>query len=119
VALLWKNQAWFPVLKLTSTAPWPIPMRKDLLSGQGLDLASSPGAVVPKCMGHQRVPANLPEGVLSTILDDSIPQNGLCFLAGAKVKAFQPKTVGLREVLSFLQELLDKGRTPPQFMCRQ
>ncbi|KAG1958760.1 neural proliferation differentiation and control protein [Pimephales promelas] len=30
-------------------------------------MASSPGAVVPTCMGHQRVPANLPEGVLNTI----------------------------------------------------
>ncbi|XDV41642.1 hypothetical protein PO909_010463 [Leuciscus waleckii] len=33
VAPFWKNQAWFPVLmQLTSTAPWSIPVRRDLLS---------------------------------------------------------------------------------------
>ena len=33
VAPFWKNQAWLPVLmQLTSTVPWPIPVRRDLLS---------------------------------------------------------------------------------------
>ena len=33
VAPLWTNQTWFPVLmQLTSAAPWPVPLRRDLLS---------------------------------------------------------------------------------------
>ncbi|CAM4735368.1 unnamed protein product [Leuciscus chuanchicus] len=32
-APFWKNQPWFPVLmELASTAPWPVPVRRDLLS---------------------------------------------------------------------------------------
>ena len=33
VAPFWKNQPWFPaVMQLASTAPWPVPVRRDLLS---------------------------------------------------------------------------------------
>ena len=33
VAPFWKNQAWFPVLmQLADIAPWPVPLRRDLLS---------------------------------------------------------------------------------------
>ncbi|XDV16238.1 hypothetical protein PO909_016039 [Leuciscus waleckii] len=43
------------------------------LSSQGLDLASSPGALVPTCVGHQRVPSDIPEGVLNTIMQARAP----------------------------------------------
>jgi len=45
------------------------------LSGQGLNLASSPGTVGPALMGH-------------------LPQNGQCLLTGAKPKVFHPQTAG-------------------------
>ena len=33
VAPLWTSQPWFPiVMQLASTAPWPVPLRRDLLS---------------------------------------------------------------------------------------
>lgn len=33
VALLWQNQSWFPeMVQLLSAVPWPIPLRRDLLS---------------------------------------------------------------------------------------
>ena len=36
VAPFWKNQAWFPVLmQLADIAPWPVPLRRDLLSQAG------------------------------------------------------------------------------------
>ncbi|XDV39369.1 hypothetical protein PO909_008624 [Leuciscus waleckii] len=36
VAPFWRNQAWFPVLmQLADFAPWPVPLRRDLLSQAG------------------------------------------------------------------------------------
>ncbi|XP_039504261.1 uncharacterized protein LOC120460516 [Pimephales promelas] len=39
-ALFWQNQVWFPeLMQLQSLAPWPVPLRRDLLSqaGAGVD----------------------------------------------------------------------------------
>jgi len=70
-------------------------------------------------MGHQRVPANLPEGVLNTIAQARAPSTRRLysskwsvFSAWCQAQGFSPVDCGVTEVLSFLQELLDKGRTP-------
>ncbi|XDV15095.1 hypothetical protein PO909_015235 [Leuciscus waleckii] len=86
-APFWTNQVWFPVLmQLTSTAPWPIPVRRDLLS-------QANGSI-----WHPR-----PE--LWSLHVWAI--NCWCTASGTS-----PSRCGVPEVLSFLQELLDKGRTP-------
>ncbi|CAM4733894.1 unnamed protein product [Leuciscus chuanchicus] len=89
------------------------------LSSQGLDLASSPGALVPTCVGHQRVPVSLPEGVLNTITQARAPSTRRLYSSKWSVfsdwctaRGISPPDCGVTEVLSFLQELLDKGRTP-------
>ena len=89
------------------------------LSGQRLDLASSPRIVVPSCLGHQRVPANLPEGMLNTITQARAPSmqrlyssKWSVFSGWCTARGVSPLDCGVTEVLSFLQELLDKGRTP-------
>ncbi|CAM4721730.1 unnamed protein product [Leuciscus chuanchicus] len=89
------------------------------LSGQGLDLASAPRAVVPSCLGHQRVPADLPSGVLNTITQARAPSTRRLysskwsvFSSWSTARGVSPPDCGVTEVLSFLQELLDKGRSP-------
>ncbi|CAM4284410.1 unnamed protein product [Leuciscus chuanchicus] len=89
------------------------------LSGQGLDLASAPRAVVPSCLGHQRVPADLPSGVLNTITQARAPSTRRLysskwsvFSSWCTARGMSPPDCGVTEVLSFLQELLDKGRSP-------
>lgn len=89
------------------------------LSSQGLYLASSPRAMVPTCVGHQRVPANLLEGVLNTIIQARAPSTRRLysskwsvFSSWCTARGISPPDCGVTEVLSFLQELLDKGRTP-------
>ncbi|XDV35989.1 hypothetical protein PO909_005843 [Leuciscus waleckii] len=89
------------------------------LAGQRLDLASSPGALVPTCVGHQRVPANLPTGVLNTIRQARAPSTRRLysskwsvFTSWCTARDTSPSDCGVSEVLSFLQELLDKGRAP-------
>ncbi|CAM4648922.1 unnamed protein product [Leuciscus chuanchicus] len=89
------------------------------LAGERLDLASSPGALVPTCVGHQRVPVNLPAGVLNTITQARAPSTRRLysskwsvFTSWCTASGTPPSRCGVTEVLSFLQELLDKGRTP-------
>ncbi|CAM4579207.1 unnamed protein product [Leuciscus chuanchicus] len=89
------------------------------LSSQRLDLASSPRAVVPACVGHQRVPADLPQGVLNTITQARAPSTRRLYASKWSVfsswctaRGVSPLHCGVTEVLSFLQELLDKGRSP-------
>ncbi|XDV26198.1 hypothetical protein PO909_029965, partial [Leuciscus waleckii] len=87
------------------------------LEGKRLDLASLPGALVPTCVGHQRVPVNLPAGVLNTITQARAPSTRWLysskwsvFTSWCTARGTSPSHCGVPEVLSFLQELLDKGR---------
>ncbi|XDV14302.1 hypothetical protein PO909_014574 [Leuciscus waleckii] len=89
------------------------------LAGKRLDLASLPGVLVPTCVGHQRVPVNLPAGVLNTITQARAPSTRRLysskwsvFTSWCTASGTPPSRCGVPEVLSFLQELLDKGRTP-------
>ncbi|KAI2663140.1 ORF V: Enzymatic polyprotein [Labeo rohita] len=89
VAPLWRTQPWFPELcQLLCAAPWPIPLRRDLLS-------QANGAI-----WH--------------------PQPNLWALHLWLVRFFHlvfhpwknPVSCDISVILSFLQELLDKGRSP-------
>ncbi|XDV46928.1 hypothetical protein PO909_016730 [Leuciscus waleckii] len=89
------------------------------LSGPRLDLAFSPGIVVPSCLGHQRVHVGLPKGVLNTITQARAPSTRRLYSSKWSVfsgwctaRGVSPTDCGVTEVLSFLQELLDKGRAP-------
>ncbi|XDV39639.1 hypothetical protein PO909_008842 [Leuciscus waleckii] len=87
------------------------------LTGPRLDLASSPGIMVPSCLGHQRVHVGLPKGVLNTITQARAPSTRRLYSSKWSVfsgwctaRGVSPTDCGVTEVLSFLQELLDKGR---------
>ncbi|XDV29293.1 hypothetical protein PO909_032430 [Leuciscus waleckii] len=89
------------------------------LTGPRLDLASSPGTMVPSCLGHQRVHVGLPKGVLNTITQARAPSTRRLYSSKWSVfsgwctaRGVSPTNCGVTEVLSFLQELLDGGRAP-------
>ncbi|XDV14461.1 hypothetical protein PO909_014706 [Leuciscus waleckii] len=89
------------------------------LTGPRLDLASSPGIMVHSCLGHQRVHVVLPKGVLNTITQARAPftrrlysSKWSGFSGWCTARGVSPTDCGVTEVLSFLQELLDKGRAP-------
>ncbi len=99
VAPLWRNQPWLSSLRRTEQY----------------------GTLDPSCglstFGRSREPTGLPERVLNTILrleprlqDASTPLSGL-FLHLVPQPWWKPSTSELAVVLSFLQELLDKGRS--------
>ncbi|CAM4725520.1 unnamed protein product [Leuciscus chuanchicus] len=82
------------------------------LTGPRLDLASSPGTMVPSCLGHQRVHVGLPKGVLNTITQARAPSTRRLYSSKWSVFSGWCTARGVTEVLSFLQELLDGGRAP-------
>ncbi|XDV26734.1 hypothetical protein PO909_030369 [Leuciscus waleckii] len=89
------------------------------LTGPRLDLASSPGTMVPSCLGHQRVHVGLPKGVLNTITQARAPSTRRLYSSKWSVfsgwctaRGVSPTNCDVTEVLSFLQELLDGGRAP-------
>ncbi|CAM4558503.1 unnamed protein product [Leuciscus chuanchicus] len=89
------------------------------LTGPRLDLASSPGTMVPSCLGHQRVHVGLPKGVLNTITQARAPSTRRLYSSKWSVfsgwctaRGVSPTDCGVTEVFSFLQELLDEGRAP-------
>ncbi|XDV27979.1 hypothetical protein PO909_031413 [Leuciscus waleckii] len=89
------------------------------LPGQGRDLAPAPRLMGPECMGHQRVPADLPEAVLSTITQARAPSTRRLYASKWSVfsgwcsaRNLDPQRCSVTEVLSFLQELLEEGRSP-------
>ncbi|CAM4558259.1 unnamed protein product [Leuciscus chuanchicus] len=89
------------------------------LAGQELDLAPTPGAVVPSCVGAQRISVDLAEGVINTITQARAPSTRRLYASKWSVfsgwctaRSISPIDCEVTEVLSFLQELLDKGRSP-------
>ncbi|XDV44792.1 hypothetical protein PO909_013031 [Leuciscus waleckii] len=89
------------------------------LSGQGLDLASAPRAVVPSCLGHQRVPADLPSGVLNTITQARAPSTRRLysskwsvFSSWCTARGVSPPDCGVTEVLSFSPVVISLSALP-------
>jgi hypothetical protein len=88
-------------------------------AGQRDDLPSPPRSVGPPCMAPQRVPGNLPSGVLRTITEARAPstrrlyaQKWKMFSDWCEARNLNPETCEVPSVLVFLQELLEAGRTP-------
>ncbi|XDV15578.1 hypothetical protein PO909_015629 [Leuciscus waleckii] len=89
------------------------------LAGRGLDLAPTPGTVVPSRVGAQRLSVDLAEGVINTITQARAPSTRRLYASKWSVfsgwctaRSLSPLDCEVTEVLSFLQELLDKGRSP-------
>ncbi len=74
VAPLWENQPWLSELsQLLTAAPWPVPLRRDLLSRR----TEQYGTLDPSCglstCGRSTEPTSLPERVLKTISEARAP----------------------------------------------
>ncbi len=79
IAPLWRNQPWVSELfQLLKAAPWPIPLRLDLLSqANGTIWHPQPELCpiypLPACVATQREPFVLPEHVLNTMAESRAP----------------------------------------------
>ncbi len=116
IAPLSMNQPWVSELfQLLEAAPWPIPLRRDLLSHA---MASTARVMGPACVAAQREPFDLPERVLSTIAEAKAPSTRRLYVlkwsvfsAWCQDRKLDPVTSDVSVVLSFLQEMLDKQRS--------
>ncbi len=119
VAPLWENQPWLSELtQLLTAAPWPVPETGSPLSGEWNNMAPSTRAVGSPPLAARREPITLPERVLNTISEARAPSTRRLYALKWSVfstwcldRGENPSTSELAVVLSFLQELLDKGRS--------
>ncbi|CAM4728577.1 unnamed protein product [Leuciscus chuanchicus] len=93
--------------------------KRPSLSSPRLDLAFSSRALVSACMDSQRIPVDLPTGVVNTITQSRAPSTRRLYASKWSVfnkwctaKGLDPQACGVSRVLCFLQELLDLGRSP-------
>ncbi len=119
VAPLWRNQPWLSELtQLLTAAPWPVPETGSPFSGERNNMAPSTRAVGSLHLAAQREPTGLPERVLNTISEARAPSTRRLYALKWSVfstwclnRGENPSTSELAVVLSFLQELLDKGHS--------
>ncbi len=108
VAPYWPNRTWFPELMLLATAPpWPIPLRKDLLSQRRGTL------------WHPLVLGDLPQEVALTIASARAPSTRQAyalkwnlFVEWCSSHREDPRRCSIRAVLSFLQQGLERRLSP-------
>ncbi len=121
MAPLWRNQLWFSELsQLLTAAPWPIPLRRDLLShGEQNNVASPSRAVGSAPLASRWELTDLPESVQNTISQARAPSTRRLyalkwsvFSAWCSTRGTDPFSCDISLILSFLQELLDKGCSP-------
>ncbi len=111
VAPLWRNQPWLSELTRAPETGSP-------LSGERNNMAPSTRAVGSLHLAAQWEPTGLPERVLNTISEARAPSTRRLYALKWSVFSTwclnhgeNPSTSELAVVLSFLQELLDKGRS--------
>ncbi len=124
VAPYWPSRTWFPELMLLATAPpWPIPLRKDLLSQRRgtlrhprPDLWKTP-CVVPG--RDAEVLGDLPQEVALTIASARAPSTRRAyalkwnlFVEWCSSHREDPRRCSIRAVLSFLQQGLERRLSP-------
>ncbi len=124
VAPYWPSRTWFPELMLLATAPpWPIPLRKDLLSQRRgtlrhprPDLWETP-CVVPG--RDAEVLGDLPQEVALTIASARAPSTRRAyplkwnlFVEWCSSHREDPRRCSIRAVLSFLQQGLERRLSP-------
>ncbi len=74
VAPLWRNQHWLSELsQLLTAAPWPIPLRQDLLSQANNNVASPARAVGSVSLASRWELTDLPESIQNTISQARAP----------------------------------------------
>ncbi|KAI2664125.1 ORF V: Enzymatic polyprotein [Labeo rohita] len=121
VAPLWRTQPWFSELcQLLCAAPWPIPPEAGpSLSGERVHMAPPTQSVGLTPLVFGRESENLPEGVLNTISQARAPSTRRLyalkwsvFSTWCSTRGKNPASCDISVILSFLQELLDKGRSP-------
>ncbi len=108
VVSYWPNRTWFPELMLLATAPpWPIPLRKDMLSQRRGTL------------WHPEVLADLPQEVALTIASARAPFTRRAytlkwnlFVEWCSSHQEDPRRCSIRAVLSFLQQGLERRLSP-------
>ncbi len=120
VAPLWRNQPWLSELtQLLTAAPLArAPETGSPLSGERNNMAPSTRAVGSLHLAAQWEPTGFPERVLNTISEARAPSTRRLYALKWSVfstwclnRGENPSTSELAVVLSFLQELLDKGRS--------
>ncbi len=113
-------QPWvLELFQLLTAAPWPIPVRRDLLSqANGTDMASTARVMGPACVAARLEPLCLPERVLNTMTEARAPSTRRLyalkwsiFSAWCQDHDLKPVTSKVSVVLSFMQEMLDKQRS--------
>ncbi len=122
VAPYWPNRTWFPELMLLATAPpWPIPLRKDLLSQRRGTLWHPPPVETPRMVPgwDAEVLADLPQEVALTITSARAPSTRRAytlkwnlFVEWCSSHQEDPRRCSIRAVLSFLQQGLERRLSP-------
>ncbi len=116
---LWRNQHWFSELsQLFTAAPWPIPLRRDLLSQANRTMwHPRPDLSGPSASRWELT--DLPESIQNTISQARAPSTRRLYTLKWSVFSAWCSTRGtdlfscdILLILSFLQELLDKGHSP-------
>ncbi len=117
IAPLWRNQPWVSELfQLLTAAPWPIPLRQDLISqAERHDMASTARVMGPACVAAQRETCSLLECVLNTVAEPRAPSTRhlyalkwSIFSTWCQDRDLEPDTSKVSVVLSFLQEMMQK-----------
>ncbi len=115
VAPYWPNRTWSPELMLLATAPpWPIPLRKDLLSQRRGTLWHP--RMVPGW--DAEVLGDLPQEVALTITSARAPSETGLYSEVEPVRRMVllppggPRRCSIRAVLSFLQQGLERRLSP-------
>ncbi len=119
VTPLWRNQHWFSELsQLFTAAPWPIPLRRDLLS-QANRTMWHPRPELSAHLASRWELTDLPESIQNTISQARAPSTRRLYTLKWSVFSAWCSTRGtdlfscdILLILSFLQELLDKGHSP-------
>ncbi len=122
VAPYWPNRTWFPELMLLATAPpWPIPLRKDLVSQRRGTLWHPPPVETPRMVPgwDAEVLADLPQEVALTITSARAPSTRRAytlkwnlFVEWCSSHQEDPRRCSIRAVLSFLQQGLERRLSP-------
>ncbi len=118
IAPNWPNQPWFPDLtELLIAPPWPIPVRKDMLS-----VAPEPRTMEPSCVVASGLSGELDalqSRVVGTLTEARAPSTRRLYALkwGVFVKwchqaHIDPVVCTVLDVLSFLQYRLDSGSLP-------
>ncbi len=118
-APLWRNQHWFAEMaQLLTEAPWPISLRRDLLSQATGTIWQPQPELRALSLASRWEPSDLPESVLNTISQARAPSTrclyalkGSVFSAWCTTHGADPVVSDISLILSFLQELLKKGRS--------